>query len=40
MKSPTFSESSSTRIGSRPCSSGIRSEGFDRLNAPEAMKST
>ena len=33
-KSSTFSESSSTRIGRRPCSSGIRSEGFDRLNAP------
>src|SRR6185312_1500288 len=39
-KSPTFRESSSTRIGSRPCSSGIRSDGFDRLKAPEAMKST
>src|SRR4029077_11604072 len=39
-KSPTFSESSSTRIGNRPCSSGIRSEGLERLNAPEAMNST
>src|SRR5437588_3892897 len=34
-KSPTLSESSSTRIGSRPCSSGIRSEGFDRLRSEE-----
>ena len=39
-KSSTFSESSSTRIGNRPCSSGIRSEGLDRLKAPEAMNST
>ena len=38
-KSSTFSESSSTRIGNRPCSSGIRSEGLDRRNAPEAMNS-
>ena len=29
---------SSTRIGSRPCSSGSRSDGFDRCgNAPDAM---
>ena len=27
----------STRIGKRPCSSGIRSDGFDRWNAPDAM---
>ena len=24
-------------IGNRPCSSGIRSEGFDMWNAPDAM---
>ena len=36
-KSSTDSESSSTRIGKRPCSSGIRSEGRARWNAPEAM---
>ena len=36
-KSSTLSASSSTRIGSRPCSSGIRSDGFDMWNAPEAM---
>ncbi|MCY1298707.1 hypothetical protein D9M70_482050 [compost metagenome] len=28
---------SSTRIGRRPCSSGTRSLGLDRWNAPEAM---
>ena len=39
-KSPTLSESSSTRMGSRPCSSGIKSEGLERLKAPEAMNST
>ena len=31
---------SSTRIGKRPCSSGIRSDGFERWNAPDAMNST
>ena len=36
-KSSTESESSSTRIGKRPCSSGIRSEGFARWKAPLAM---
>ena len=29
--------SSSTRIGKRPCSSGIRSDGFETWNAPAAM---
>ena len=33
----TDSGDSSTRIGKRPCSSGIRSDGFDRWNAPDAM---
>ena len=28
---------SSTRIGSRPCSSGSRSDGLEIWNAPEAM---
>jgi len=37
MKSSFVSESSSTRIGKRPCSSGIRSEGFAVLKAPAAM---
>src|SRR5882672_5774365 len=36
-KSSTESESSSTRMGRRPCSSGIRSEGLERWNAPLAM---
>ena len=36
-KSDTDSDVSSTRIGKRPCSSGMRSEGFDRWNAPDAM---
>ena len=36
-KSSRVSALSSTRIGSRPCSSGNRSDGFDRWNAPEAM---
>ena len=36
-KSSADSEASSTRIGRRPCSSGIRSEGRDRWKAPEAM---
>ena len=31
------SASSSTRIGNRPCSSGIRSDGFETWNAPAAM---
>mmetsp|Transcript_53289 Transcript_53289/g.125095 ORF Transcript_53289/g.125095 Transcript_53289/m.125095 type:complete len:346 (-) Transcript_53289:2169-3206(-) len=37
-KSATDKESSSTRIGSRPCSSGIRSLGLLRWKAPLAMK--
>ena len=28
----------STRIGNRPCNSGIKSDGFERWNAPAAMK--
>ena len=36
-KSCTESDSSSTRIGNRPCSSGIRSDGFDRWKAPLPM---
>ena len=36
-KSSRPSASSSTRIGNRPCSSGIRSDGFDTWNAPAAM---
>ena len=39
-KSASVSGVSSTRIGNRPCSSGIRSLGFDTWNAPAAMKST
>ena len=39
-KSGSVRESSSTRIGKRPCSSGMRSEGFETWNAPAAMKST
>ena len=39
-KSSTLSASSSTRIGRRPCSSGIRSDGFDMWKAPDAMNST
>ncbi len=31
------SASSSTRIGKRPCSSGMRSDGFETWNAPAAM---
>ena len=31
---------SSTRIGNRPCNSGMRSLGFDTWNAPAAMNST
>jgi len=38
-KSSTLSEPNSTRIGKRPCSSGIRSLGLLRWNAPEAMNS-
>ena len=29
---------SSTRIGKRPCNSGIRSDGLETWNAPEAIK--
>ncbi len=36
-KSSRVSAFSSTRIGRRPCSSGSRSAGFARWNAPEAM---
>ena len=36
LKSSGDSALSSTRIGSLPCSSGIRSEGFARWKAPEA----
>src|SRR3569832_2291057 len=36
-KSAIDSESSSTRIGKRPCSSGIKSDGLARWKAPEAM---
>ena len=37
-KSASPSAPSSTRSGNRPCSSGIRSDGFVVLNAPAAMK--
>src|SRR6185437_7837679 len=37
-KSASERELSSTRIGKRPCSSGIRSEGLVVWNAPAAMK--
>ena len=36
-KSSTVSDCSSTRIGKRPCSSGIRSLGLETWNAPAAM---
>ncbi len=36
-KSSVVSDFSSTRIGKRPCSSGIRSDGLDTWKAPEAM---
>ncbi|CFO07451.1 Uncharacterised protein [Bordetella pertussis] len=36
-KSSALSESSSTRMGKRPCNSGMRSEGRARWKAPEAM---
>ena len=39
-KSSSVSGCSSTRIGKRPCSSGIRSEGLETWNAPAAMNST
>src|SRR5579862_3649639 len=39
-KSASVSGASSTRIGSRPCSSGIRSEGLLTWKAPAAMNST
>ncbi len=38
-RSARDSGDSSTRIGRRPCSSGSRSAGFARWNAPEAMNS-
>ncbi len=37
-KSPRVKGSSSTRMGKRPWSSGIRSDGFAMWNAPAAMK--
>ena len=37
-RSPTSSAFSSTLIGSRPCSSGIRSDGLDKWKAPDAIK--
>ena len=36
-KSSALSGVSSTRMGNRPCISGIRSEGRDKWNAPDAM---
>jgi len=39
-RSARVSGSSSTRIGKRPCSSGMRSDTFATWNAPAAMKST
>ena len=39
-KSSSPSGCSSTRIGKRPCSSGIRSEGLETWKAPAAMKRT
>ena len=39
-KSAGVSAASSTRMGSRPCSSGMRSEGLEKWKAPEAMNST
>src|SRR6185437_10107498 len=39
-KSLTDNADSSTRIGRRPCNSGIRSDGLAIENAPEAMNST
>src|SRR3546814_7600386 len=37
-KSASVRPFNSTRIGSRPCSSGNRSEGLATWNAPDAMK--
>ena len=37
-KSLTVSECSSTRMGKRPCSSGMRSLGLETWKAPAAMK--
>ena len=39
-RGPPLSEESSTRIGNRPCSSGMRSEGLLTWKAPAAMKRT
>ena len=36
-KSSSVSDDNSTRIGSRPCNSGSRSDGLATWNAPEAM---
>src|SRR5581483_4386713 len=38
MKSSTVSDFSSTRMGKRPCSSGMRSLGLETWKAPAAMK--
>ena len=37
MKSSSVSDFSSTRMGKRPCSSGIMSLGLETWNAPAAM---
>ena len=37
MKSSTESVCSSTRMGNRPCNSGIKSLGFEMWKAPAAM---
>ena len=39
LKSSSFKAFNSTLIGSLPCSSGSRSEGFANWKAPEAIKS-
>ena len=36
-KSSAVKSSNSTRIGKRPCNSGIKSLGFDKWKAPEAI---
>ena len=36
-KSAALSASNSTRIGRRPCNSGIRSDGLETWKAPDAM---
>ncbi|CSC66732.1 Uncharacterised protein [Vibrio cholerae] len=37
LKSLLDRASNSTRMGKRPCSSGIKSDGFATWNAPEAI---